>query len=220
MANGARRAFRPELNGYRLEDRMVLSVAAVAQPAAAVVTATTGDPLVAVTPLSTKIGFINTTLNQLNSAYQTFAHQYNQACQKVVLALGNGSNSADLLASLKAYTTLEGGVLESRLQRISRRLPGGENYLYNPTVANPPAPPGPTDIRNFAPSAQRLKTQADALLAYLDANATTIQQACSKDTIPTILQTAHNSRTTTQQFIKSELLNGQLVVNGYVFPTG
>lgn len=220
MTNGARRAFRPELNGYRLEDRLVLSAAALAQPAAAVVTAASGDLLVAVTPLSTKIGYINTTLNQLHSAYQTFANQYNRACQKAIVALGNGSNPNDLLASLKAYTMLEGGVLESRLQRISRRLPGGENYLYNPTVANPPAPAGPTDIRNFTPPAQRLKTQADALLGYLDANATTIQKACSKDTIPAILQAAQDSRTTAQKFIKSELLNGQLVVNGYVFPSG
>jgi hypothetical protein len=222
MATGTRRSFRPSLGPHRLEDRALLSASSLVRPA--VVQAPAVDPLVQPATLKTnKSSYLKTTTNEVHAAYQGFLNKYTVAVQKAIVALGNGQNEANLVNSLKAYTTLEGGVLEGQLQRISKRLPGGEEYLYNPPLG--PVPGGyPTggssgpDIRYFVPPAQRLKTVADNLIATLTA-VTTIQQASATDRVPLILKAYQTSRASVTQFFNFEVKKGIIIVVDAAPPT-
>ena len=221
MATLSRRSFRPNYGSYRLEDRVLMDASAMVLSAD--VTAAAVDPLVQPGTLTTKAGYLTTTTNQVHTAYQGFLNKYEAAVQKAIVALGNGANEANLVKSLKSYTSLQGGVLEVQLQRISKRFPGGEAYLYNAPLGTVPggypkdASTGP-DIRYFVHPEQRLKTLADNLITNLTA-VTTIQQASATDRVPLILKAYQNSKASVAMFVNAESQKGILTVTNFIPPT-
>ncbi len=129
MSTSSRRSFRPNLDGFRLEDRLVLSTATVT---AAASTTTTGVGVPPETGQSLTSKSVQITLNQVAAAFKAFQNKYVHASQHAIAALANGQNEANLVTSLKAYASLEGGLLQTQLDRLSKRLPGGETFLYLP----------------------------------------------------------------------------------------
>ena len=210
-----RRSFRPSLDGFRLEDRLVLSTANNIQ--ADSITAAEVDPLVPTNHGTLKAGYVQATGTQLHAAFQTFINQTNRAAQNAIKGLGNGQTEANELASLKAFTALQGGTLESKVQQVSKRLPGGVQYLFNPPQGTVPGgyptngTSGP-DIRYYVPPELRLKTQIDSMLDTLNANATTLQNAVNQNSALTILQTYQNCKAAMIRFINFATANGDFTV--------
>lgn len=206
-----RSVFHPSLDGIKLEDRLVLSTLMVAQ--AEGITATTEDPLVPTNRGQIKTSQVEATATQLRAAFTSFLNQTNRAANNAVRAVGRGQTEANALASLRAFTALQGGTLEARVQQTSRRLPGGVQYLLNPPQGTVPGgypndgTSGP-DLRYYVPPGLRLKTQIDNMLATLNANATTLQDAVGQNSALTILQTYQSSRATTTRFINFSVANG------------
>src|SRR4051794_39149570 len=99
MAARTRRQFRPELGPDRLEDRIALSVAAVAVSAG--VKAAAVDPLVQPATLKVETSYLSTTVNEIHAAYKGFLNKYTAAVQRSIDALGSGQNEANLVKSLK-----------------------------------------------------------------------------------------------------------------------
>lgn len=210
MGDRRRHSFRPDLEGLRLEQRWVLSTAAMPP---AVITAAAVDPLVPTNHGTIKQGYLQQTERLLHSAFQNFMAALNRAGRNDVNALGRGQSEATLLASYKAYVSLEGGVLESKVQRVAGRLPGGVQYLFNPPQGTVPGgypsngTSGP-DIRYYVHPNQRLKTQIDGMLATLNASATSLQNAVSPSSSLLILQTYQNSKAAMTQFVTFSEANG------------
>src|SRR5262249_53451300 len=126
--NRTRRSFRPSLEGFRLENRVALAAA----PAAVVAAAAVEDPLVQPPNVTLKASKVQATLDQLHTAYMTFLRRVQRACTTATTGLANGQTPAALLTSLKTYTGLQGGVLQSQVERAARGLPGGDQYLFTP----------------------------------------------------------------------------------------
>jgi hypothetical protein len=213
-----RHSFHPAVDGFRLEDRVVLSTSSSA--VAATSTATGIDPLVPTNHGTLKAGYVQATGTQLLAAFQTFEKQVNKAAQNAIKAVGNGQTEANAVTSLSAYTTLQGGVLEARVQQICNRLPGGVQYLFNPPQGTVPGgyptngTSGP-DIRYYVAPPLRLKTQIDNMLATLNADASTLQSAVSQNSALTIVQTSQSCKATMRQFINFATTNGDFtIVNG------
>jgi hypothetical protein len=205
MGGGTRRRFVPGINGsFRLEGRLVLSAVGLAQPAGGLVAQAASQNV-----LTFRGTYMQATVNQLHAAYQAFITKYNRACQQATQGLAAGKNQTDLVNALKAYTQLEGGVLENQLNQVSRRLPGGVQFLYNlPTGA------GPRDL--YVPAALRLKPQADAMLAYLTRpTVVTVQDACSSAANTDMLQTYQSSRAAMAQYIRTSVTKGDFNVSGW-----
>jgi hypothetical protein len=181
MGTLPRRSFRPNLDGtQRLEDRVVLSTTPASLVSGISIFAV--DPLVPTNHGTLKAGYVQATATQLHSAFQNFINQVNRAGTIAVQGLANGSSEATQLAGLRASTALQGGVLEAKVQQIAGRLPGGVQYLFNPPQGTVPGgyptdgTSGP-DLRYYVHPDQRLMTQIQVMLATLDANATTLQNA-------------------------------------------
>jgi len=156
-----RRSFSPCLDGVRLEERVALSTATVALADST----TTASTVITSNP-SLKSGYIQATGIQLHTAFQTFLNQVNKASQNAIKRVGNGQTEANALSSLQAYTSLEGGILESRVQQVSERLPNGAANLFDAIAANPPATSPPT-VDQFVPMNQRLMFQIDNMITTL-----------------------------------------------------
>lgn len=216
MGTKPRRSFRPILDGSpRLEERLVLSAAAVSVVSGIAVEAV--DPLVPTNHGTLKIGYVQATATQLRLAFQAFINQINRAGKNAVQGLANGGSEASQLASLKAYTALQGGSLEAKVQQISKRLPGGVQYLFNPPQGTVPGgyptngTSGP-DLRYYVHPNQRLMTQIQAMLATLDANATTLQNAVGPKTALTMLQTSQSSKAALNQYVNFATANGDFTL--------
>ena len=135
-----RRSFRPSLDGFRLEDRLVLSTANNIQ--ADSITAAEVDPLVPTNHGTLKAGYVQATGTQLHAAFQTFINQTNRAAQNAIKGLGNGQTEANELASLKAFTALQGGTLESKVQQVSSGCPAAcSTSSIRPRARSPAATP-------------------------------------------------------------------------------
>jgi hypothetical protein len=216
MVTSRHRAFRPSLDGFRLEDRLVLSAVDLAQ--VGTITAAAVDPLVPTNHGKLKAGYVQATATQFHSAFQTFINQMNRAAAMAVAGQGNGGNEATLLAGLKSAAALQGGNLEAKLQQISSRLPGGLQYLFNPPQGTVPGgyptngTSGP-DLRYYVHPQQRLKTQVETMLATLNANATTLQNAVGSNSSLTIIQTFQNSKAALVQYINFATANGDFTIS-------
>ena len=106
-----------------------MSVAGTPGPARIVALAV--DPLVQPPSLTFRGAYIQQTMAALHPPFQTFISRVTQAAQNDIRLLGAGQSEANLVASLKAFTSLQGGLLQAQLERVARRLPGGDQYLYN-----------------------------------------------------------------------------------------
>jgi hypothetical protein len=217
MGMSSRRSFRPTVEGFRLEERVALSATAAAVSATATV-----DPLNVPPSSIVSVSKVNSTLNQLHTAFQVFINRVERALTNASQNLSNGQNPDNLLAGLKSYEAIQAGNLQVQLQRVARTLPGGGQYLYSPPQGSLPAGttyPDPAstdcgpDIRYFVPPALRLKTQVDTLVAFLN-SATTLQQASSPDTIPTILMFYQNSRAATARYVHCANMQNVFTVPG------
>ena len=178
------------------------------------------DPLVQPPKAVLREGFFQETPILLHAAFQNFISKENQAARSAVRRLANGQDPNSLLASLNTNTSLQGGILESKVEQISKRLPGGVQYLFDPPQGPVPLPPGSAtlgftttfmsgpDLRYYVPPAFRLRMQIDNMLATLNANATTLQNAVSANMSVTILQTYQSSRMAMVQFADAALANG------------
>ena len=141
MSTRLRRSFRPNLDGFWLEDRVVLDAASVTKVGDIAAAAATIDPLVQPPKAVIKSGFFQQTPILLQAAFQNFLNNENRAAQGAVRRLANGQDPNALLASLKTNTSLQGGILEAKVEQISKRIPGGEQYLFNPPPGADPHPP-------------------------------------------------------------------------------
>jgi hypothetical protein len=193
MSTSLRRSYRPNLDGFRLEDRIVLNAASGAMVAS--VAAAGVDPP---TPV-VKAGFLQQTPLQLHAAFQNFLNSENRAAQSTVRGLANGQSPDNLLASLKANTSIQGGILEASVQQTTKRIPTGEQNLFNPTGGVIPGSNPPT---------AGLKTQIDAMLATLLNNATTLENALNQNAPVTILQTYQSCKAAMMQFVKNAIASG------------
>jgi len=218
-----RRSFLPSLDGVKLEERLVLSTATLVQPEVSIAVAV--DPLVPTNHGSIKTSSVQAAPAQLHAAFQTFINQLNKASQNAVKALGNGQSDATALASLRAYTSLQGSNLEAKVEQASRRLPGGVQYLFNPPQGPIPIPPGSNnlgfttdfmtgpDLRYYVPPSARLKTQIDTMIAKLnDPQFTTLQAALGQNPSLIILQTYQSSKTAMVQYINAATTNGDFSI--------
>jgi hypothetical protein len=178
-----------------------------------VITAAAVDPLVPTNHGTIKQGYLQQTQTLLHSAFKSFLNSLNRAGRNDVNALARGQSEATLLAGYKAYVSLEGGILESKVQRVAGRLPGGVQYLFNPPQGTVPGgyptngTSGP-DLRYYVHPDQRLKTQIDSMLASLNANATSLQNAVSPASSLLILQTFQNSKAAMKQYATFAEANG------------
>ena len=220
MAHRSPRRFRPTLDGYRLEDRVVPS----APVASAVSAQATVDPL-NVPPSGTIIngGTITKDLNKVHAVFQAFIRKIETACTKASANLSNGGNPNSLLAGLQVYTSIQAGTLQVQLQRIAQSIPGGGQYLFSPPQGSLPAGttyPDPAskdcgpDIRYYVPPDLRLQTQVAALVSTLN-SATTLQAACSPNTVPTILTSYHNCRAATVRYVHCAVMQSVFIVPGW-----
>jgi hypothetical protein len=187
MSTSLRRSYRPNLDGFRLEDRIVLDAASVTM-VGSIAAAAAADPP---TPV-VKSGFLQQTPILLHAAFQSFLNNVNRANQSAVRGLANGQNPDSLLASWKANTSVQGGILQGKVEQISKRIPTGEQNLYNPP--------------------QGLKTQIDNMLTTLTSNATTLQNAISQNAPLTILQTYQSCKAAMVQFVNNAIANGVFTV--------
>jgi hypothetical protein len=215
-----RRSFRPSLDGSRLEVRMVPSTTGVAASDLIQATATDGAPT---NHGTLKSGYVQATGTMLHSAFQAFINQTKRAAQKAVNNLGKGQNEASLVASLDAFTALQGGILEAKVQQISMRLPGGGPYLFDPSG---PVPANGSPINTYIPMNQRLKVQIDNMLAQLKANSfvppsnnpmpptnvPSLQAAVSPNQSLLILQTYQGSKAALNQYIQLATQNGDFFI--------
>jgi hypothetical protein len=197
MSTRLRRSYRPNLDGFRLEDRMVLAAASVSVVGS--IAAAAADPP---TPV-VKAGFLQQTPLLLHAAFQDFINTENRAAQSAVRGLANGQNPDSLLASLKANTSVQGGILEARVQQISKRIPTGEQNLFNPPQGLIPGSTPPTP---------GLKQQIDTMLTTLLNNATTLQNALNQNAPLTILQTYQSSKAAMLQFVNNAIAHGVFIV--------
>lgn len=186
MSTGRRQAFRPVLDGCRLEDRLVLTVSA-----AAVVT-----PL-PLKPTVIRAGDFQQTPLLLHSAFQSFLSKEVQAQKAAVNKLAKGADATSLLNSLKANTSVQGGILQSRVEQIANRLPGGVDNLYTPPTVLIPA--GSTDVG--------LKTQISNMLTTLNAPAD-LPTFLSQNVSLTIVQIYQSSKTALLNFANAEIASG------------
>jgi hypothetical protein len=214
-----RRCFRPTLEGSRLEVRMVPSTSGVVASDMIQATAANGAPT---NHGTIKSGYVQATGTMLHSAFQSFITQTKRAAQKAVNKLGNGQNEASLVSSLDAFTALQGGILEAKVQQISMRLPGGVPYLFDPS--GPPTTASP--INSYIPMNQRLKVQIDNMLAQLKANSfvppsnnpmpptnvPSLQAAVSPNQSLLILQTYQGSKAALNQYIQLATQNGDFFI--------
>jgi len=194
MRTSLRRSYRPNLDGFRLEDRIVLDAASVTMVGS--IAAAAADPP---TPV-VKSGFLQQTPILLHAAFQSFLNTVNRANQSAVRGLANGQNPDSLLASWKANTSVQGGILQGKVEQISKRIPTGEQNLYNPTLI-----PGST------PPTNGLKTQIDTMLTTLN-NKTSLQDAVSQNAPLTILQTYQSCKAAMVQFVNNAIANGVFTV--------
>jgi hypothetical protein len=197
MRTRLRRSYRPNLDGFRLEDRMVLDAASVA--AVGSIAAAVADPP---TPV-VKAGFLQQTPILLHAAFQNFLNSVNRANQSAVRGLANGQNPDSLLASLKANTSVQGGILQAKVAQISKRIPTGQQNLYDPPQGVIPGSTPPTP---------GLKSQIDTMLTTLNNNATTLENALSQNAPLTILQTYQSCKAAMIQFVHNSIANGVFTV--------
>jgi len=198
MSTSLRRSYRPNLDGFRLEDRIVLDAASVTM-VGSIAAAAAADPP---TPV-VKSGFLQQTPILLHAAFQSFLNNVNRANQSAVRGLANGQNPDSLLASWKANTSVQGGILQGKVEQISKRIPTGEQNLYNPPQGLIPGSTPPT---------HGLKTQIDTMLTTLNNNATTLQNAVSQNAPLTILQTYQSCKAAMVQFVNNAIANGVFTV--------
>jgi hypothetical protein len=215
----SRRSFRPSLEGSRLAVRTVPSTTGMVASDMIQATATDGAPT---NHGTLKSGYVQATGTMLHSAFQAFINQTKRAAQKAVTKLGNGQNEANLVNSLDAFTALQGGILEAKVQQIAMRLPGGGPYLFDPS--GPPTTASP--INSYIPMDQRLKVQIDNMLAQLKANSfvpastnpvpgtnnPSLQAAVNPNQSLLILQTYQNSKAALNQYIQLATQNGDFFI--------
>jgi hypothetical protein len=218
MGIQSRRQFRLTEEGFRLEDRVVMSVTGTPGPAPIVAQAV--DPLVQPPFQKFKGSYIEQTLAAFHPPFQAFINKVTAACQNDIRLLGLGQNEANLLASLKAYVSLQGGILETQLEQASRRLPGGNQYLFNPPQGTVPGgyPTGTNcgpDLRYYVKPAARIKTQVDSMIAFLNANATSLANACGQASMQDILLTYQGVHDAAGRFVKCAVTNKDFVVIGW-----
>lgn len=227
MTKRSRRSFRPCVDGFHLEARVALSASSVPVALAAPASAAAAPPIDPLTPppvVTIKGGRIQDTLLQLHAAYQAFINRIERACQNATQGLANGQSASNLLLSFQTYTQLQIGNLQVQVQRVARTLPGGNQYLYSPPQGV--LDPGTTypaitstdcgkDIRYFVPPEFRLQTQIRALSTALTVNATTLQEACGANTVPTILASYQSARAATIRFIRCSVKTGVVIVPGW-----
>jgi hypothetical protein len=197
MSTSLRRSYRPNLDGFQLEDRMVLDAASVAVVGS--IAAAAADPPKPVV----KAGFLQQTPILLHTAFQNFLNVENRAAQSAVRGLANGQNPDSLLASLKANTSLQGGILEAKVEQISKRIPNGVQELFNPPQGLIPGSTPPTP---------GLKQQIDTMLTTLLNNSTTLQNALNQNAPLTILQTYQSCKAAMIQFVNNAIANGDFTV--------
>jgi len=150
-----------------------------------------------------KAGFLQQTPLLLHTAFQNFINIENRAARSAVRGLANGQNPDSLLASLKANTSVQGGILQAKVEQISKRIPTGQQNLYNPPQGLIPGSTPPTP---------GLKSQIDTMLTTLNNNATTLQNALSQNAPLTILQTYQSCKAAMIQFVNNAIANGVFTV--------
>jgi len=197
MRTSPRRSYRPNLDGFKLEDRIVLA-AANAAAVSGMAAAAKGAP----TP-EVKAGFLQQTPIMLHSAFVNFFASINRANQSAVRALGNGQDPNALLASWKANTLVQGGILVGEVQLISNRIPKGQQNLFDPAWVVVPGSTPPTP---------GLKQQIDAMVATLNNNATTLESALGQNAPSIILQTYKSCKATMLQFVNNAIAAGVFAV--------
>jgi hypothetical protein len=198
MSTRPRRSYRPNLDGFRLEDRIVLDAASVTAVGSIAAAAAANPPNPVV-----KAGFLQQTPLLLHAAFQNFINIENRAAQSAVRGLANGQNPDSLLASLKANTSVQGGILQAKVEQISKRIPTGQQNLYNPPQGLIPGSTPPTP---------GLKSQIDTMLTTLLNNATTLQNALSQNAPLTILQTYQSCKAAMIHFVNNAIANGVFTV--------
>jgi hypothetical protein len=124
MNTRLRRSFRPVLDGFRLEDRVVLNAFS---PSVKPLATTSSKPVLTQ-------GFFQQTPILLHTAFQAFLTNQTGAQQIAIRKLANGANPASLIAALQTNTTVQGGILQSKVLQIANRLPNGVTMLYTPTL--------------------------------------------------------------------------------------
>jgi hypothetical protein len=204
MTTGLRRSFRPVLDDCRLESRVVLD-ATVIQAKAPVTP-----------PPSVKPVTFHQTQNLLHAAYQSFLNSENQAQQVAVKKLASGTtDEATVLASLRSFTSAQGGVLAEKVAQIANRLPNGLTDLFNPqTGTQTTAFSNTGDPSTFVPAAFRLQTQINRMVTWLNApqSPDTLQNALSQNAQVTILSFYQSSKSALTQFAQAEIQNGIFAV--------
>jgi hypothetical protein len=219
MRTTPRRRFVPAIEGFRLEERVVLSGVAAAQTTAAA----TIDPLNQPTSRVISGGKIESDLTQIHSTFQAFINRVERACKNASQNLANGQNPDNLLAGLKTYESLQAGNVQVQLERVARSIPGGDQYLFKPPQGVLPpgtAYPDPAssncgpDVRYFVPPSLRLMTQVQTMVAFLN-SATTLQQACGPDVVPMIMKFYQNCTAATNRYVHCAVKMNVFVVPGW-----
>ena len=121
MGNSPRqRGFHTSVDGFRLEDRVVLSTtsAGVAGDVSASAAAS-AKPM----PGMIKSSFIQATGAQLQAAYQTFGKQANKAASMAVKGVSNGLSQQTALSGLTAAISLQAGSWKRRSSRSASVCP-------------------------------------------------------------------------------------------------
>jgi hypothetical protein len=200
-----RRGFRPCLDGFRLEDRVVLSTTNAVEPSA--VTASGVDPSSPPLGATLKSSYIQATGVQLHTVFQTFLNQENHAAQGAIKAVGNGQTQDNALNGLRTFTSFQGGALAAKVQQVCSRLPGGVQNLFD-SVTSTPA----TGIGSYVQPNSRLQKQINDMITLLNfANDDSLPNTVNQGSL-TILQTYQGCKQVMNLYINKATQNGDFTV--------